>query len=219
MSKERLGVAFVGSGFIARFHLRSWVTVRDGDVLGVWSPTTRNAESAARFARELDVGAAKPYRSITEMVEDPAIDAIWLSGPNHARIENVEEMVSALERGKGQLLGVACEKPLARNVAEAKRVFDLVNKVNLPHGYLENQLFAPQVETGRNLLWARGAKLTGSGFPLFTGMGARLVRALATFMLDLHTQEHGYREVLPPYLVNRTTLTGTGQLPKPDGAL
>ncbi|HEU4570177.1 MAG TPA: serine--tRNA ligase [Gemmatimonadales bacterium] len=60
----------------------------------------------------------------------------------------------------------------------------------------------------------RGAKLAGSGFPVFTGMGSRLLRALANFMLDLHTGEHGYREVSPPYLVNRATLTGTGQLPK-----
>jgi seryl-tRNA synthetase len=60
----------------------------------------------------------------------------------------------------------------------------------------------------------RGAKITGSGFPLFTGMGSRLIRALANFMLDLHTQQHGYTEVSPPYLVNRATLTGTGQLPK-----
>jgi seryl-tRNA synthetase len=59
-----------------------------------------------------------------------------------------------------------------------------------------------------------GAKLTGSGFPVFRGMGARLVRALAGFMLDLHTREHGYLEIAPPYLVNRATLTGTGQLPK-----
>jgi seryl-tRNA synthetase len=59
-----------------------------------------------------------------------------------------------------------------------------------------------------------GAKLTGSGFPLFRGLGARLVRALAGFMLDLHTREHDYVEVAPPYLVNRATLTGTGQLPK-----
>ena len=59
-----------------------------------------------------------------------------------------------------------------------------------------------------------GAKLTGSGFPVFRGMGARLVRALASFMLDLHTREHGYVEIAPPYVVNRATLTGTGQLPK-----
>jgi seryl-tRNA synthetase len=59
-----------------------------------------------------------------------------------------------------------------------------------------------------------GVKVAGSGFPLFTGMGARLGRALASFMIDLHTREHGYLEVAPPYLVNRATLTGTGQLPK-----
>ncbi len=60
----------------------------------------------------------------------------------------------------------------------------------------------------------RGARLSGSGFPVFTGMGARLVRGLANFMLDLHTRDHGYLEVQPPLLVNRATLTGTGQLPK-----
>jgi seryl-tRNA synthetase len=60
----------------------------------------------------------------------------------------------------------------------------------------------------------RGSKLSGSGFPVFRGAGARLVRALASFMLDLHTGAHGYLEVAPPYLVSRATLTGTGQLPK-----
>lgn len=60
----------------------------------------------------------------------------------------------------------------------------------------------------------RGGKITGSGFPLFTGLGARLMRALASFMLDLHTREHGYLEVAPPYLVNRASLTATGQLPR-----
>jgi seryl-tRNA synthetase len=59
-----------------------------------------------------------------------------------------------------------------------------------------------------------GAKLTGSGFPLFRGRGARLGRALASFMLDLHTREHGYEEIAPPYVVNRASMTGTGQLPK-----
>ncbi len=59
-----------------------------------------------------------------------------------------------------------------------------------------------------------GAKITGSGFPLFRGNGARLIRALAAFMIDLHTREHGYEEIAPPYLVNRATATGTGQLPK-----
>ncbi len=60
----------------------------------------------------------------------------------------------------------------------------------------------------------RAAKISGAGFTLYKGVGARLERALYNFMLDLHTQEHGYREVLPPHLVNRTSMTGTGQLPK-----
>jgi predicted dehydrogenase len=158
---KRLGIGMVGSGFNAKFHLLGFLGVRDADVLGVWSPNAKNAAATAGMAKRLGVGDAKPYPSIAAMVEDPAIDAIWLSGPNHARIENVEEMVSVLDRGKGELKGVACEKPLARNVQEAKRVLELVNNVGLPHGYLENQLFAPHVEAGRTLLWARGAKLTG----------------------------------------------------------
>ncbi len=60
----------------------------------------------------------------------------------------------------------------------------------------------------------RGAKICGSGFPLFKGTGARLERALFNFMLDLHTKKHGYQEVFPPFLVNRASMTGTGQLPK-----
>ena len=61
---------------------------------------------------------------------------------------------------------------------------------------------------------ARGSKISGSGFPVFRGAGARLVRALASFMLELHTSEHGYLEIAPPFLVSRAMLTGTGQLPK-----
>jgi len=60
----------------------------------------------------------------------------------------------------------------------------------------------------------RGSKITGSGFPVLFGPGARLNRALIQFMLDLHTEEHGYIEVSPPLLVNRDSLIGTGQLPK-----
>src|SRR6267143_265432 len=158
---KRLGIGMVGSGFNAKFHLLGFVGVRDADVLGVWSPNQSNAAETAGIAKKLGVGEAKAYPSIAAMVEDPAIDAIWLCGPNFTRIENVEAIVSTIERGLGTLLGIACEKPLARNVTEAKRVLELVNKVGLPHGYLENQVFAPQIEVGRTLLWARGAKLTG----------------------------------------------------------
>lgn len=161
MTTTRLGVGFIGSGFNAKFHMLGWKGVRDADVLGVWSPNAKNATAAARYANDLDVGAAKAYKSIGDMVADPAIDAIWLTGPNQARIENVEEIVDAIHRGTGSLVGIACEKPLARNVAEAKEVARLVKSVGLMHGYLENQVFAPQIETGRALIWARGAATTG----------------------------------------------------------
>ena len=155
------GIGFIGSGFNARFHIQSFTGVRDADVLGVWSPHRERAAEAAALANRLDVGRARPYGSIAEMVADPAIDALWLSGPNQARIANVQEIVDAIERGRGDLKGLACEKPLARNVAEATQVTEMVKRVGLATGYLENQLFAPQVETGRALIWARGARVAG----------------------------------------------------------
>jgi predicted dehydrogenase len=76
-------------------------------------------------------------------------------------VENLEQIVEPLERGRGELTGVACEKPLARNVSQAKRLTELVARVGLRHGYLENQAFAPQIVHGRGIIWARGARLTG----------------------------------------------------------
>ncbi len=75
----------------------------------------------------------------------------------------------------------------------------------------------PHWELGRllNILdLERSSKISGSGFILLRGPGAKLERALFSFMLDLHTREHGYTELFPPFLVNRTSMTGTGQLPK-----
>lgn len=62
--------------------------------------------------------------------------------------------------------------------------------------------------------FARASKIAGARFALYTGPGAKLERALINFMLDLHTKEHGYTEVLPPFMVNAASMTGTGQLPK-----
>ena len=119
--KERLGVGFIGSGFITRFHVRSWVAVRDADVRGVWSPNRERAEEAAALARSLRVGEAKAFSSIEEMVSAPEIDCVWVCGPNHARVENMERITAARGRG-ADLVGIACEKPLARNAGEARRV-------------------------------------------------------------------------------------------------
>jgi predicted dehydrogenase len=134
--------------------------VREADVLGVWSPNDEHAEAAAALARDLDVGAARAFASIEAMVADPAVDAVWLCGPNHTRVANIDAICAALTAG-ATLRGVACEKPLARTVAEAKRIKTLVDEAGLSHGYLENQLFAPAVTRGRELLWRRGAALTG----------------------------------------------------------
>ncbi len=76
---------------------------------------------------------------------------------------------------------------------------------------------APHWEIGENLKildFERGAKITGARFTLYRDLGAKLERALINFMLDKHTDEHGYTEVLPPFIVNRDSMRGTGQLPK-----
>ncbi|RYM04711.1 serine--tRNA ligase [Sporolactobacillus sp. THM7-7] len=71
------------------------------------------------------------------------------------------------------------------------------------------------IATGLGILdFERAAKVTGSRFVFYKGLGVRLERALISFMLDLHVDEHGYTEIMPPYMVNRDSMTGTGQLPK-----
>jgi predicted dehydrogenase len=160
MGKKRIGVGIVGGGFIARFHIRSWVGVRDADILGVVGKDN-TAEEAAAMARGLNVGEASSYRTITDMIADPKIDALWICAPNFTRIEVMEEIVHALESGKGELIGITCEKPLGRNVAEAKKVLELSRKAQLLDGYLENQVFAPSIVRGKEIAWARGASLTG----------------------------------------------------------
>lgn len=161
MTQKRIGVGFVGAGFITNFHIRSWEGVRDADVLGVVDKQPAKAEEAALLARKLRVGEAKAYASITDMVADPNIDAIWICSPNFTRLEVMEEIVHALETGKGQLIGVTCEKPLGRNVPEAKQMLALTQKAGLLDGYLENQVFSPAVVRGKEILWARGAATTG----------------------------------------------------------
>lgn len=157
MSRARLGIGIIGSGFIAKFHLQALVAVRDVEVRGIWSPNREHAAEAAALARSLDVGDAVAYGSIAEMVAAANIDAIWLMGPNHTRVENLEEIVSAARKRSAPLRGIACEKPLARNAREANEVLRLVTKSKIPHAYMEDQVFTPAIETARNILWSRGA--------------------------------------------------------------
>ena len=164
MNKKRLGIGFIGGGFISRFHIQSLISVRDVDVLGVMSKTKQSAEETADLANDLGLGPAKAYDTITEMIEDPSINALWVCSPNFARIDTFEEIANAIQSGKGDLIGVTCEKPLGRNVAEAKKVLELTQSVGLLDGYLENQVFSPSITRGKEIIWARGAATTGRPF-------------------------------------------------------
>jgi seryl-tRNA synthetase len=89
----------------------------------------------------------------------------------------------------------------------------------LPEGFAfqDDEKKLDHIELGKKLKildFERGAKLSGSGFPLYLGKGATLERALINFMLDYHLQHHGYQEIFPPFLVNRESMKGTGQIPK-----
>ena len=164
MGKKRLGIGFLGGGFISRFHIQSLLGVREVDVTGVFSKTKQSAEGTAELANNLGVGPAKAFDSITEMIADPGVDAIWVCSPNYARIETFEEIANAVNSDKGKLIGVACEKPLGRNVAEAKKVLELTQNAGLLDGYLENQVFSPSITRGKEIIWARGAATTGRPF-------------------------------------------------------
>jgi len=161
MKKKHLGIGIIGGGFIARFHIKSWISVRDADIVGIFDPDAKRAREACALVGALGVGPAKPYASITAMIADPAVDALWICAPNYTRGAVMEEIAQAVLSGKGELVGVTCEKPLGRNVKEAKKMLDLALKANLLDGYLENQVFSPAVVRGREIVWSRGAAIAG----------------------------------------------------------
>jgi seryl-tRNA synthetase len=133
--------------------------------------------------------------------------------------EHIEELGKAAEEYETRLQQILVSipnmphssVPVGRSADDNKEVrrwgappeFDFAPK---PHWEIGEQLGVLDLE--------RAAKLSGARFAVYWDMGARLERALANFMLDLHTREHGYTEVLPPYLVNSDSMYGTGQLPK-----
>ena len=162
MSTGRGGSASASSAAASMrgFHLQAFTAVRDADVRGVWSPNAATRAAAAALARRSTSARRRPYGSIAEMVADPASTPSGSAAQPRAHRERRGDRRRGRAR-QGQLRGLACEKPLARNVAEAKRVLELVRRAGIPHGYLENQVFAPQVERGRELIWARGAAPTG----------------------------------------------------------
>jgi predicted dehydrogenase len=161
MGRQRLGIGLIGAGFIGRFHIQSWVGVRDADIMGIVDIDPKTAEAAAALVKRLGVGEPKVFPSIAAMVADPAIDAVWIGTPNFTRLEVMEEITATVSGGKGGLVGVTCEKPLGRNVSEARKMLELAEGAGLLDGYLEDQLFSPPVTRGKEIVWARGASLSG----------------------------------------------------------
>jgi len=147
-----------------------------------------NEPAAELMARLKESGDAVKGLDAELREVDGALDVTAMSLPNFA-LDGVPD-------------GDATANRVLRSWGDPPR-FDFVAR---PHWELGTELGILDLPAG--------ARIAGSGFPLFRRQGARLIRALAGFMLDLHTREHGYEEVAPPYLVNRATLTGTGQLPK-----
>ena len=132
------------------------------------------------------------------------------------RIVELDKVAAEAEAARDALLLMIPNLPHA-SVALGKDAAD--NPEIRVHGVKPEFAFKPMnhielCERLRLVDFARGAKLSGSGFLLYTGWGARLERALIQFLLDLHTQEHGYTEVAPPYIIGEHCMVGVGQFPK-----
>lgn len=161
LPKERLRVGFVGSGFIAEFHLKSMVGVRNVDVTGVYS---RNPENRARFSKrveELGLGECRPHDSLEALLQASDVDAIWILSPNYTHLDVMRTIHAEVTAGRSKLIAVACEKPLARTIAEAREMLRLAQDAKLNHGYLENQVFSTPVLRGKEIIWGRAASTTG----------------------------------------------------------
>jgi predicted dehydrogenase len=158
---NRLGVGFIGSGFIARFAAQGFATVRGADVTAIYNPNPDGARRLAAYCNGLGIGTPNTYMDLHQMLADRAVNAVWIMNPNFARLETVKAVTEEAIQGKGNLVGVACEKPLGRTADEAEEMVKLVEKTNLFHGYLENQVYSPSVVRGRDAVWRYGAKKAG----------------------------------------------------------
>ncbi len=144
-------IGFVGSGFIAWFHLKSFLSVRHVQISGVYSPTPPRRQALAEAVNAAELG---PCRA-----ED--VDALWILSPNNTRVEVMRALEQAVEGGRSKIRAVACEKPLGRTLAEAREVLALATSAGVAHGYLENQVFSTAVERGKEIIWRRAVPTGG----------------------------------------------------------
>jgi predicted dehydrogenase len=160
---ERLRIGLVGSGFIAKFHVQALVAVRHVTVAGITSPTPEHREALASEANRLELGPCRTFPSLGAMLSSGEVDAVWILGPNDVRLDVMRDIHRSVTEDKRPLIGVACEKPLARNLAEAREMLRLATDAKLLHGYLENQVFANAIQRGKDIIWRRA--VPGGGRP------------------------------------------------------
>ncbi len=161
LPKQTLRVGFVGTGFIAHFHLKSMIGVRNVEVTGVFSRKAENREKFAREVEALGLGTCRTHESLEALLSADDVDAIWILSPNYTRLDVMRSLHGAIKSGRSKVFAVACEKPLARTVAEAREMLTLAEDAGLNHGYLENQVFCTPVLRGKEIIWRRAASTTG----------------------------------------------------------
>ncbi|MGH9080196.1 MAG: Gfo/Idh/MocA family protein [Acidimicrobiales bacterium] len=156
-----LRIGFLGSGFMAGFHLEALNAVRHCEVTAVHSPTPTHCRQFAERATSAGLGSCRALPTAGDLISSDEVDAVWVVGPNDTRLEHMRLVHQLVASGEARLLGVAVEKPLGRNLAEAQAMFDLARDAGLNHGYLENQVFAPAVRRGKEVLWDRAVPTAG----------------------------------------------------------
>ena len=156
-----LRIGFIGSGFIAKFHMKSFESVRHAQISGVYSPTPAKRAAFAQAANDAQLGPCNAHDSLDALLESPDVDAIWLLAPNDTRLETMRAIHAAVKSGRSKVRAIACEKPLGRTLAEAREMLALVEDAGLAHGYLENQVFATAVERGKEIIWRRAVPAGG----------------------------------------------------------
>ncbi len=156
-----LRIGLIGSGFINNFHLQALVSVRHVTVAGVYSPTAAHREALAANANALELGPCRPFASLEAMLISGEIDAVWIGVPNFVRLDTMREIHRLVKAGWTKLVGVACEKPLGRSLAEAREMLRLAEDAKLLHGYLENQVFSSAVQRGKDIVWRRAVPISG----------------------------------------------------------
>jgi predicted dehydrogenase len=159
--RSPLRIGMIGSGFMARFHLQAMIGVRDAVIGGVFSPDREHREDYRRQVEAAGLGPCRGFASVSELAGSDDVDAIWVVGPNDQRVIHLRAIAEAAAGRRRPLLGVACEKPLGRTLAEARELVRLAEQAGLNNGYLENQVFAPSVRRGKEIIWRRAAAASG----------------------------------------------------------